>query len=553
MRWRSLPDIPESEASPGYARIIAAVVVPGFLVSLLLWWGHVVAAAILGVLAFSVLAAAAASRRVRDRIEAIAAAIGRWAGRFLTVVVLGGVYFLVVTPGALMLRLMRRDPLRAKGEQAENTFWVKRPRSVDPLPDRMFTVEETRSNVPDGSTVRHGQRKVRLALVVSTIVALAAVDLATGTAWDLLRPSSAAISDPRPSLPAHDGDAWAAEHYDTLASTPADYAPFVGFAKQDIHSEQFNITQGMRSSYEPVAAKASDLPVLYFFGGSTMFGTSQRDLYTIPSYVARLAEADGIPVEVRNYGHSAYRSRQEVTLLQQLLAEGHRPDAVVFYDGHNDVDQQARVINTEPSHSQARRLQAMLETNRASSRAGLPGVWADARTVADVLKRRSATFRLARNLKQRFLGPHRPTSAGFRIGFQRPLEDIAQRAKNTASIYSGSVDIAQHLADAYGFDVAFFWQPNIFTKTIVVGEESLDDPTRCWHCEWDLEDHSSLYLRATELIGPPVIDISDAFDDVAEPVMTDQVHTNERGAEAVAERIYSDIKPMIVDAYRNRG
>ncbi|MGB1224212.1 MAG: hypothetical protein ACPHCN_08730, partial [Mycobacterium sp.] len=72
MTWRSLPDIPEPEASPGYARIIAAVVVPGLLVGLLLWWGHIVAAVILGVLAFSVLAASAASRRVRDRIEVIA-------------------------------------------------------------------------------------------------------------------------------------------------------------------------------------------------------------------------------------------------------------------------------------------------------------------------------------------------------------------------------------------------------------------------------------------------------------------------------------------------
>ncbi|MGB0971560.1 MAG: hypothetical protein ACPGVG_11420 [Mycobacterium sp.] len=554
MTWRSLPDIPEPEASPGYARIIAAVVVPGLLVGLLLWWGHIVAAVILGVLAFSVLAASAASRRVRDRIEVIAGAIGQWAGRILTVVVLGGVYFFVVTPGALVLRLLRRDPLQVEGEQPENTFWFKRPRSVDPLPERMFSVERTRSNVPNRGGVHQGRRVVRLAFVVSTVVALAAVDLAAGTAWDLLRPSSAVTADPRPSLPAHHSDAWAVGHYNSRRTTRVDYAPFVGFVRhQDIHLDQFNITQGVRSSYQPEAAAGSGLPVLYFFGGSTMFGTSQRDLYTIPSFVARLAEADGYPVEVRNYGHESYQSRQEVTLLQQLLAAGHRPDAVVFYDGHNDVDQQARVINTEPSHSQASRLQAMVDDNRASAGAGLPGVWADARTVADVLKRRSATLRLARNLKQRLLGPHRPTSAGFRIGSQRPLEDIAQRAKNAASIYAGSVDIAQHLGEAYGFDVAFFWQPNIFTKTIVAGEESLDDPNQCWHCEWDLQDNRALYLQATELIGPPVIDISDALNDVAEPVMTDQVHTNERGAEAVAERIYSDIKPMIVDAYRDRG
>ncbi|MGB0973332.1 MAG: SGNH/GDSL hydrolase family protein, partial [Mycobacterium sp.] len=241
---------------------------------------------------------------------------------------------------------------------------------------------------------------VRLAFVVSTVVALAAVDLGAGFAWNLLQPSPAYV-DPRPSLAAHESDAWAAEHYAAIRTTPTDYAPFLGFLRQDIHHDQLNVVHGMRRSYEPTTAPARNEPVVYYFGGSTMFGTSQRDLYTIPSYISRLAEADGYPIEVCNYGRGGYQSPQEVTLLQQLLAAGHRPDAVVFYDGHNDVYQQARVINTEPSHSQASRLQAMVEDQRASSRAGLPGIWADAKKVAGVLKRRSATLRLARNLKQR--------------------------------------------------------------------------------------------------------------------------------------------------------
>jgi len=550
--WRNIPNIPDSEELP-YARIVAAVVVPALLVSLLLWLGHIVAAVILAGVAVFMVAASAASRRVRAGVETIAVAVGRWAGRFLTIVVLGGVYFLVVTPGALVLRLVRRDPLHAQGEQRDNTFWLKRPRSIDPLPGRMFSVEKTHSNVPNRDRVGRGRRVVRVAaFVVSALVALTAVDLTAGTAWDLLQPA-AQRADPRPSLPAHDGDAWAEEFYSNYSTVPSDYAPFVGFAVPDIHHDYVNITHGMRSSYQPVAAQAGGLPVVYFFGGSTMFGTSQRDLYTIPSYIARLAEADGVPVEVRNYGHSAYQSRQEVILLQQLLAAGHRPDAVVFYDGINDVWQQARAISTEPSHVQASKLQTLVENNRASTRAGLSGVSANAKKVAEVLKRRSATWRLARMLKQRFLDPPRWTSTGARVGSQLPLDDLAERAENAASIYAGSVDIAEHLAAAYGFDVAFFWQPNIFTKTIVAGEESLDNPNQCFDCRWDLEDHRSLYLQATELIGPPVIDISDALEDIAEPVMTDQTHTNELGAEAVAARIYSHIKPMIIDTYRGQG
>ena len=563
MNWRSLPEVHVSTELPHarseklpHARIVGAVLVPVLLIGLFLWLGHIVAAVVLGVLAVTVLAASAASRQVRAGVEAIAGAIGRWAGRVLTVVVMGGVYFLVFTPGAFLLRLVGRDPLQVRGEQLENTFWLKRPRSVDPMPDRMFSNEMTRSSIPNRDPVRRGRRVVRVsASVVSAIVAFAAVDQAAGFTWELLKPSSgaAALTEPRPSLPAHDGDAWATELYMAERTTPADYEPFVGFLRKDIHVDQLNITNGMRSSYQPVAAQAGGLPVVYFFGGSTMEGVSQRDRYTIPSYVARLAEADGVPVEVRNYGRGAYQSRQEVILLQQLLVAGHSPDVAVFYDGHNDVTQQARAVTTEPSHAQARKLQTMVENQRSSSRGGLSGVSADAKKVAEIFKRRSATWRLARILKHRFLGPRRSTSTGARIGPQLPIDDIAQRAENAAFIYKGSVDIAEHLAVAYGFDVAFFWQPNIFTKTIVAGEESLDDPNQCWHCAWDLDDHRSLYLQATELIGPPVIDISDALDDVTEPVMTDEAHTNERGAEAVAGRIYSHIKPMIIDAYRGRG
>ena len=96
-----------------------------------------------------------------------------------------------------------------------------------------------------------------------------------------------------------------------------------------------NVNDGIRRSYEPAAS--GDPVEVYFLGGSAMFGWFQRDEHTIPSEVARLAEADGIPVRVVNHATPAYVNWQESLKLQALVTSGHRPDVAVFYDGANEL------------------------------------------------------------------------------------------------------------------------------------------------------------------------------------------------------------------------
>ena len=60
---------------------------------------------------------------------------------------------------------------------------------------------------------------------------------------------------------------------------------------------------------------------MWFFGVSALFGEGQRDAHH-PVGVPRLAEADGIPPEVRNYGRPGVAMWQELELFQQLVASG---------------------------------------------------------------------------------------------------------------------------------------------------------------------------------------------------------------------------------------
>jgi hypothetical protein len=82
-----------------------------------------------------------------------------------------------------------------------------------------------------------------------------------------------------------------------------------------------------------------------------MWGSGSRDLHTIPSEFARLAEQDGMAVQVTNYGERAWVSWQEVIFLMEELARGERPDVVVFYDGWNDTYVRLTVDpSAEPTH-----------------------------------------------------------------------------------------------------------------------------------------------------------------------------------------------------------
>ncbi|HSH75951.1 MAG TPA: SGNH/GDSL hydrolase family protein, partial [Longimicrobiales bacterium] len=94
---------------------------------------------------------------------------------------------------------------------------------------------------------------------------------------------------------------------------------------------------GVRTTVHPAPVAAQERTV-FLFGGSTMFGTYQRDSETIASNLAKLLHESGRDdVRVVNHGVPAYVLTQEAIRLALLLRQGARPSAVVFYDGINDV------------------------------------------------------------------------------------------------------------------------------------------------------------------------------------------------------------------------
>ena len=77
------------------------------------------------------------------------------------------------------------------------------------------------------------------------------------------------------------------------------------------------------------------------------------------------------------------------------------------------------------------------------------------------------------------------------------------------------------MAEEYGVELAFFWQP------VMAG------PAEIW---------------ANENISAPTINVSDALDD-HQDVFIDGGHTNEEGARIVAERLWRELRPQVEDLY----
>jgi hypothetical protein len=263
-----------------------------------------------------------------------------------------------------------------------------------------------------------------------------------------------------------------------------------------------------------------------------MFGAYQRDGHTIPSQFARLAEADRRPVRVVNYGVIGYGIWQELQLLEELLTRGDIPDLVIFYDGANEQFIQARVgpIAT-PTHLHANivRLGGPAVGEKRSLRGEVYDWWAH----------RSAVHRLFDQIKSLATNEEdKPAPGGLELGLWAPDQSAArgvERGRDAVAIYQRAVELVQHLAAAYGFRAEFFWQPLLYTKPVVEGEQDaltlFGATPEAWYAE---------STEARRHLKPPVIDLSDVLDHVAEPVFVDFDHTNERGAELITNAIYKD-------------
>lgn len=238
------------------------------------------------------------------------------------------------------------------------------------------------------------------------------------------------------------GGAWWVPFHGEISRVFFRYEPFVYNRAQPFAGRYVNVdSAGLRVT--PRYPRPGRPPLrVFFFGGSTTFGVLERDSMTRPAQVARrLAEA-GWDAEVVNFAQLAYVGSQELLTLVLELRRGNVPDAVVFWDGVNEIGS-AR-INGRPgvSYGEWRREEDARFNLERARRGGL----VNDRTALRTLLAHSALFR-------RLMGAAaRPTPV-------RPPADPLLFCREVMAQWFGQVRVVERLAAAYGFTALVVWQP----------------------------------------------------------------------------------------------
>jgi lysophospholipase L1-like esterase len=334
--------------------------------------------------------------------------------------------------------------------------------------------------------------------------------------------------DWRGQLAIYQNDAWVEDYFREFSeASRREYRPYVVWARRDYQGRYINIENRNRKSYQAVTESQKNLS-LYIFGGSTTWGTGARDEFTIPSYLAKFAEQDGIPLRVTNFGETAYVNWQNVIRMAEICAEGEIPDFVVFYIGANDMFAKIQSPDLSRPHLNFELMKRRFEAGGRS------------RVVSKWIKDNSAVHKIGRKLGEWIKGESEAEKTLQETVAARP-QIVGEMARDLVSMLQENASFVRQLGAACGFEPWYFWQPVSYTKTTLSAEERSHPSIEFGTLPRDL------YRAATrEIQGQRfAIDVSDAFDSQDQTIYIDWAHVTELGNEIVSRRIYDHIKPAI--------
>jgi hypothetical protein len=297
---------------------------------------------------------------------------------------------------------------------------------------------------------------------------------------------------------------FSAEFVDEAFRQPGGWRPLPGtnaILPNDFRGRYFTVENGIRRTTD-VPAGAST--TIHLFGGSTIYNSEVPDEHTVASYLQRgLLERGHGAYRVVNLGVTSVSTNQQLERLERTnVAAG---DIVVFYDGVNDV------------------LQGVLYGNVGDTIYGNDR----ARSFGQRL-----VYRLAKNsVAARYLL--------MRANANYEIVDLDARVALTTERFRRNVEQAETVAHARGARFMHFLQPTLYSlarrgdyerQLLTFGFVPMQ-AERAFAATYPAL-RGIVAARAGR--GAADVDLTAAFDELAEPVYLDGWHINHRGNEVVA-------------------
>ena len=301
------------------------------------------------------------------------------------------------------------------------------------------------------------------------------------------------------------------------------YHQYLTWISKPVQGQFVNIDRETgRKTWSP-----QDLPrdagKIFFFGGSAAWGFGARDDYTIPSELSRLLNGKKPRFRVYNFGEPAYTFTQELFYLIVLLQKGLRPQYVIFYDGFNDIYGAYQSGRAGTLHN--------VERNRTKLESNPRRLYWQA--IREWLAENIYLYnKVYYKLHIHFHPEERYQEAGARFTDQE-LETLAAAV---IQHYVQSLDLLDHLAQAYDFKYVCFWQPALFTESKVMPKEIKVDERLGDRKFGAIYRFTNQYLDRQTL--PHFHNLADAVSTRSQACYLDLVHMTEEGYGMVAERIY---------------
>jgi hypothetical protein len=302
------------------------------------------------------------------------------------------------------------------------------------------------------------------------------------------------------------------------------YTPWVIWRNIPFESAYINVNQdGIRRT--PGADCVPGSYKVFAFGGSTMWGIGSPDWGTIAAYLqADLAKINNQPVCTINFGEVNYVSTQGVINFMTQIKKGNIPNLVIFYDGINDV-YSGYDTGQACVHDNLKVIASLYNSQ-------------DVQPADHVVKlmQNSNTYQLVNRLFGNFTKANQKV-----INYRTMGVDTDSLAASIAQCYFGNYEIVGALAQKYGFEYDFFWQP-----MIAIGNKPLTNNEQDMRSSLDpaLVDLYAATYRVVEQSAQEKKNffyIANVFDDHRDEIWINFCHVTPVGDHIIAQEMVNKL------------
>ena len=270
---------------------------------------------------------------------------------------------------------------------------------------------------------------------------------------------------------------------------------------------------------------------IFFIGGSTAFGQiASSDSKTIPGILESKFHENAVKeIEIINAGINNADSRSETYLIKNVILD-FNPDMLIVYDGWNEGQHDWGWDDEVEDQSTLANLKNSFE------------VYLNSLYITKI----KPYYKTPEKFQELFTNKNNNPGE-----IQVPNSDLNEKK---ASVWEKRWEGICSIEDEKNFKTVITLQPILGTgsKSLTpVEQERLEKSFARQNIILELFNKLAISLTELEKTCEKTIDLRDSFDHTDKPVFHDLGHTSNYGNEIVAEKIYQNILPIILDDIRN--